>query len=53
MAKKDLPVISGKLEDLVIDIQESWSKWGWIFVVMNVILAGIVTWDILKKRMRK
>jgi len=55
MAKKrqDLPVVSGPLEDLILDIKESWSKWGWLFVTLNFVVAMIVMWDVLKKRFKK
>ena len=52
MAKTDLPLVSGKLETLILDIQESWNKYGWIFVVANVILAIVVVSDIAKKRLK-
>ena len=55
MAKKreDLPIVSGRLEDLILDIKESWSKWGWLFVTLNFVVAMIVMWDVLKKRFKK
>jgi len=52
MAERDLPLVSGKTEKLILDIQDSWARYGWIFVVCNVILAVVVIADIAKKRLR-
>lgn len=50
--KTDLPLVSGNLESLILDIQESWGKFGWIFVVFNVILAVVVISDVARKRLK-
>jgi len=57
MTKKDLPLVSGKTEQLILDIKEAWDKHSWVLSTvipaMFIIISLKVVWEILKKRTRQ
>jgi len=55
MAKRvDIPIVSGKLENLLHDIGESWNKHSkWAIPVAFFFVAMVVLYDVIKKRWLK
>lgn len=51
MAREDLPVVTGNLEDFLSDVKEAWAKTsGWAIPVAFFIIATIVFVEVLRKR---
>lgn len=42
-----------EIASFIDDIKESWSKRGWLFAVLTVVIATAVMVDVVRKRLRK
>lgn len=50
----DIPVVSGRTEDLLNDIREAWEQHSkWIIPTAFFFIGIVVLWSVIKKRIKK
>lgn len=53
MPREDLPLVSGRVEDVLNDIKASWDKYSSLLPIALFIISMVVAYDVIKKRWLK